>query len=181
MLQEFITEGNDSNLGFKNFEELNRAYIKVDEGLPIFGLIIDSMLDNGSPLDSHLVHFNARIYPVYVGNVLHSAITFDTVFHQWRPIIFDDAKVLGTYGEDLHDSTSKTKSQDYAFVDAQLINTDFVLKHDTKGDHVLTTSGLKRQLGKDFPRSQHTGSSEEVGKEEFFASLKNHMHKNQKK
>src|SRR6188768_3842210 len=96
MLQEFVEEGQDTNLGFSDINEFDLAWIDTTRGINLYYLREDSLLRSGMPIDSHMVNLHRRIYPVFVGDSLRSAITFQRTPFGWQPVSFDDGNIIAT-------------------------------------------------------------------------------------
>ncbi|MEP7233846.1 MAG: hypothetical protein ABI778_01000, partial [Ignavibacteriota bacterium] len=178
MLREFIREGNDSNLGFKNFDELDSAYLKIDEGINVYYLIEDSLLRSTNPLDSHLVKLGRRIFPVYYHDQLRSAITFDTTRTGWRPAVFDAGDIIAPYiAQKILIATAEEVAKSFFLVEAPFVHNDLIFEHDSTGDHVLPTTELKRELGSDYPTTAPMALIKPIDKNDFLDHLKQHMRK----
>ena len=178
MLKEFIIEGQDSNLGFKNFAELDEAELRVSDSIRVYYLLEDSLLQNKSPLDSQLVRLNRCIFPVYYHNQLRSSITFDLTKHGWKPVIFDDSNVIAPYIKKKHDPpTAAVIVREFAVVEAPFVHNDLIIERDNTGDHILPTKELRREMGADLPAPGGMMDLTPVGKNEFVKDLQQHMHK----
>ncbi|MDP4237648.1 MAG: hypothetical protein Q8919_14485, partial [Bacteroidota bacterium] len=96
MLKEFVREGPDTNLGIKNFDELDHLILRRDYGVQVYLLLEDSLVADDSVIhiDHHMLKMGRRIYPVFYHNQLRSTITFDSTPKGWHPTVFDDSNVF---------------------------------------------------------------------------------------
>src|ERR1041385_4360901 len=76
MLQEFV-KGGDMNLGFASMGEVLNAHISVSDGIEMYYLREDSLMDSNWPIDSQIIKLNRKIYPVFSGKKLCASVTFD--------------------------------------------------------------------------------------------------------
>src|ERR1043165_7403070 len=83
MLQEFVKDNQDWDLGFANVDEVMRARIAVDQGIEIYYLEEDSLFKSELPIDSQIIRLGRTVFPVYVGDSLKASITFDSTRGGW--------------------------------------------------------------------------------------------------
>ena len=189
MLHEFVAESNDTLLGFSNANEVLKAHIAVDSGIEMYILGKGKLLENYHPQDSttklqdqalrsEMNKLSRKIYPVYVGNVLHSAITFDSTHAGWRPVMFDAGNVLAPYiAELLKPSAPIGGIVRYGILIAPMLQDQLIIKHDTSGDYIIPTKELRRRMAENYPGSKDTNDLSPVKQDEFFEGLKRHMKK----
>ena len=181
MLKEFVIEGQDSNLGFSNFDELNDINIREDQGIDLYYLIEDSLLNSTNRIDHHLLKMGRRIYPVYYHHHLRSAITFDTTPFGWRPSVFDDSNVIASYIADSNASADSTVSHGAIF--SPSIHNHIIFRRTKNGDFILPTKELRREMAEDYPQGLNQAELSPVSSDDFFKGLKQHVlkvHKHRK-
>ena len=99
MFHEFVAQSNDTNLGFSTADEVLKAHIAIDSAINMYilgkGLRLQEHGDSNE-LELHLLmkKLSRKMYPVYVGNTLHAAITFDSTHAGWRPVLLSIRNAL---------------------------------------------------------------------------------------
>ncbi len=175
MLQEFVIEGQDTNLGFKNPQDVLGARIDTNQGVDIYYLREDSLLKCGLPIDSQIIKLNRRAYPVYLGDSLRSTITFMHAKNGWLPVMFDDNKMMETIINDLPKSTPlKLLKQSYAIVEAPFVQTHLTLRHDTTGTSIIPSTAIRRVMGKTMPLATISRPNEPIRANTFVEALKHY-------
>jgi hypothetical protein len=172
MLKEFIVIGNDSNLGFKNFDELATATIRLDEGIDVYYLREDSLLAGKRTFEEELIPMGRKIYPVYAGNQLRSAITFTQTPSGWKPANFENAQEIDEYIADRHATTDPSKK--YTYIVMPFIHSDIVMKNTAAKEQFLTTPELQVEAGADIPSAN---ISPAIERDDFVTGLVTHMKK----
>jgi hypothetical protein len=185
MFHEFVAESNDTNLGFSNADEVLKAHIAIDSGISMYilgkGLKLKEQGDS-QELDLHIMmqKLSRMLYPVYVGNVLHAAITFDSTTEGWRPVMFENANVLIPYLLNMQLPSQLGQAwKNYYFVSSPDLHSNITIRHDSGGDYVLPTNDLKRTMAENYPNPNDT-DLKPIKKEDFFEGLKKHIAKKEK-
>lgn len=131
-------------------------------------------------LHIQMKRLSRMIYPVYVGNVLRAAITFDSTHAGWRPVLFENANTLVPYVLDRQLPSQLGKGwRNYYFASSPDLHDDVIMRHDSTGDYVLPTKELKQAMKENFPGSASLADLTPVKKEDFFEGLKRHIQKTQ--
>lgn len=181
MLKEFIIEGKDSNLGFSNFDELNDMNLREDQGIDLYYLIEDSLMNSTNPIDHYLLHMGRRIFPVYYHHQLRSAITFDTTVDGWRPSAFDDSNIIASYIADSNALGDPTVS--HGAILSPSIHNHIIFRRTKTGSFILPTQELRREMAEHYPQGLNNAELSPVPSDDFFRGLKEHVkkvHKNRK-
>jgi hypothetical protein len=174
MLKEFIVEGNDSNLGFHNFDELDSSSIRQDEAIDEYYLREDTLLSSAKSFEQELIPVGRKIYPVYAGNNLRSAITFQSTPGGWKPIIFANAQEIDKYIADRH-SASDTSKRIYSYIMMPFIHSDVILRKSTKSAAILRTHELEVEEGEDLPPPVTANDGLMIDEGKFVTGLIHHM------
>lgn len=178
MLQEFVIEGQDTNLGFKNPQDVLGARIDTNQGVDIYYLREDSLLHSDMPIDSQIVKLNRRAYPVYLGDSLRSTITFMHAQNGWLPVMFDDYKMMESIINDLPKRTSlKSLKHSYALVEAPFVQTQLSLKRETSGTSVLPNRAIHRVMGNTVPLANISRPYDPIKANVFAQGLKAYSRK----
>ena len=151
MLSEFVHDGQDTNLGFSDIDEVDLAWIDTSRGINLYYMREDSLLRSGMPIDSHLVDLHRRIYPVYVGNSLRSAITFQRTHAGWQPVSFDDSNIIVTALKGLPAGPQQNKDTSIILIEAPFVEVKLVLDHSDTGSSFIPTAELLAVIGKETP------------------------------
>ena len=190
MLHEFVAESNDTNLGFSNAEEVLKAHVAVDSGMPMYilgkGIRLHKNPKDTAQYKLHMEMERLRrvIYPVYVGNVLHSAITFDSAYVDslrilyWRPVMFDAGDIFTAYQNDFETPATPAQGvRTYSYVMTPALHTHLIFRHDNTGDYIIPTKEVIREMRENFPNSANRRPFAAVRREEFFDGLDKHIQK----
>lgn len=175
MLREFITEGPDSNLGFRNFEELNDIRIDTSLGISFYYSMESRLLADSTHLACHLVKMGRKIFPVFYHDQLRSAVTFDTTPYGWRPVIFDDADVIRPILANMKSSGfGGSDSVVYALYMMEYLHQEIAAKQTAQGDSVLPTPTIETSLAGYYPRKRGRSEFAPIGRDEFFSAVRLH-------
>lgn len=181
MLHEFIAESNDTNLGFKNADEVLSARLDTSAGLRMIilgkGIKLAEAKDT-EELDLHkeMQKLHRIVYPVFVGNVLHSAITFDSSYAGWRPVMFDDSNIIAAYATELRKHASEPAgTRSYASAMVPDIHCQVTIMTDSSGEFILPTKELELEMGTDYPNIGKSQEFAPIPKKIFINALKEHI------
>jgi hypothetical protein len=169
MLREFVRDGQDTNLGFSDIDEVDLAWIDTTRGINMYYLREDSLLRSGMPMDSHLIDLHRRIYPIYVGNSLRSAVTFQRTSFGWQPVSFDDSNIIATAINSLPNQPDPDGELPLIIIEAPFVQTQLVRKKDSSGTHFIASLELERVMGKSLPLTE-IGAPKKHHKERSFLS-----------
>lgn len=182
MFHEFVAQSNDTNLGFSKADEVLKAHIAIDSGISMYilgkGLKLQDQGDSNE-LELHILmkKLSRMIYPVYVGNTLKAAITFDSTHSGWRPVLFENANALVPYLLDMQLPSQLGKAwRNYYLVSSPDLHDDIIFRHDSSGEYVIPTNGIRKIMGENYPNSNDP-ELRPVKKEDFFEGLKKHFQK----
>jgi hypothetical protein len=151
MLNEFVREGQDTNLGFSHIDEVDLAWIDTTVGIDLYYLREDSLDHSTRPIDSNLIDLHRRIYPVYVGASLRSSITFQLTDRGWQPVAFDDSNIIAAAIRNHRPRQPASKDTSIILVEAPSTETELVLEHSKTGTHLIPTPELRRVVGDVLP------------------------------
>jgi len=154
MLQEFIIDNQDWDLGFANKDEVMRARIAVDQGIEVYYLEEDTLFKSEQPIDSQIIKLGRTVYPVYVGDSLKASITFDSTRGGWYPVIFDDSNLIAAYIRDraLSMAAHAIIRHLYKLIEVPSIQTELILHEDTvTGTQVVPSQSIRTEFGASMP------------------------------
>jgi hypothetical protein len=173
MLKEFVTECNDSNLGFSDFTELKYARIDTTKGIDLYYLREDSLLQSGLPIDSQLIDLHRRLYPVFVRDSLRSTITFQRTRFGWKPVAFDDGNII-TEAIKKFPAQPGPENETVMLIEAPFVETELVREHSSTHNYFTPTPELLDVVGPETPldtAKPHVHIDESL----FLAALKTHL------
>lgn len=173
MLAEFITQSNDSDLGFKNFDELAGAYIDSTQGVDVYYGLEDSLMKDSVRGDLLLLNFGRTIYPVYYQGQLRSAITFDSTMKGWHPCIWEDSNVISQCVAD--SGWGKTGSNRYSIIRMPSLHNFVAMRTSAAGEHILPSKELRTELRKHYPQRENTPELSPIKKEDFIKAVRNRL------
>ncbi|MDP4219021.1 MAG: hypothetical protein Q8896_01155 [Bacteroidota bacterium] len=179
MLQDFVIDDSDWNLGFSSRQEVMKARIDTSGGgIDFYYMRKDSLLAGKLSVDTLLIKLHRRVYPVFVDSVLHAAITFDSTRNGWQPVMFDDSNIISACIADRRKQPNPHEGRHtYSIVLTPFIHLELVVEHDSTGNHVLVTAALRTEMGKDLPGGGAAADLTPISEEVFVDSLRHHMMK----
>lgn len=173
MLAEFITQSNDSNLGFKNFDELQEAYIDPTQGINVYYGLEDSLMKDSVRGDLLLLNFGRTIYPVYYHGQLRSAITFDSTIRGWHPCIWEDSNVISSCVAD--SGWGKSGNNRYSIIRMPSLHSFVAMRTNAAGEHILPTKELRTELREHYPQRVNTPELSPINKTDFVIAVRNRL------
>ena len=163
MLAEFIREGPDSNLGIRNFDELDSLKLRKDLGIHLYYMFEGSRMGDQLPIDSQLVKLHRMIFPVFYHDSLRASITFDNTEGGWHAVVFDGPGILQPYIAGMLDQKDTCKdSTTYMLVTLPALNTNVLVRKNCTGQFDIPTVMLAKAMGPYFPNT---------GKKDMFAPI----------
>jgi hypothetical protein len=135
MLNEFVREGQDTNLGFSHIDEVDLAWIDTTVGIDLYYLREDSLDHSTRPIDASL----------------RSSITFQLTDRGWQPVAFDDSNIIAAAIRNHRPRQPASKDTSIILVEAPSTETELVLEHSKTGTHLIPTPELRRVVGDVLP------------------------------